>query len=167
MSHDRASSVVERMRAPQDRDVTSADVQLRIRPPRWARVWVAAFPFVFAGFFLFVVRPDGNLWLGGFVVFLFCPALAWRLFRLAAIGMADGTLVVRNHWHDQRLNRDDIAAVRVDRAKGSQPTRAVHVFLHDGTTVGLDVTESWGSRSLQRHEAAVRAWLFERPQPFL
>ena len=142
--------------------MTTADVQLELRPPRWARAWAVVFPALFAGFFLFVVRPQGNVWLGAFVVFVFAPALSWRLFRLAALGTADGRLVVRNHWRDRVVPRDDIAEVGVER-HARAANRSVTLRLRDGGAVRLDVTETpfagpFRGR-LERQAAEVREWV--------
>ncbi|UOY00641.1 hypothetical protein [Blastococcus sp. PRF04-17] len=147
--------------------MTSADVQVHLRPPAWARGWVAVFPILFAGMFLFVIRPDGSQWLFAVVVFVFSPVLAWRLFRLAAIGTGDGRLVVRNHWRDRTLHRDEVAEVGVTKVTAAG-NRSVGLRLRDGSMVRLDVTETpFGGRRLQRQEAAVRDWVAGRPQPFL
>ena len=154
--------------------MTSTDARLRLRPPLWAQLWVAVFPPFFLCFFLFAVRPsDGPTWVGALVAAVLAPLLAWRLFRLAAIGTADGRLVVRNVWRDRTLQRDEIESVTVDRAyRGRGSTnQSVYVVLRDGTRVRLDVTEVpfrtlFGGR-LERDAEAVREWVAGRPQPFL
>jgi len=150
--------------------VTATDAVLRLRTPTWARVWLVVFPIGLACLFLFVIRPQGNLWLGAFVVFVLGPALAWRLFRLAAIGTSDGRLVVRNHWRDRTLHRADVVEVGVERRAGSS-NHAVALRLADGSTLRLEVTETpfagpFRSR-LDRDARAVRDWVSGRPQPFL
>jgi hypothetical protein len=151
--------------------VTTADVQLRLRPPLWAQVWVAVFPAVFVCFALFVVRPnEGPTWIGVLVALVFAPLLAWRLYRLAAIGSSDGRLVVRNHWRDRTIHRDDIAGVSVERRAGAT-NRSVALRLHDGSTLRLDVTETPFAgpfrRRLDRQADEVQEWVSGRPQPFL
>jgi hypothetical protein len=153
--------------------VTTTDVQLRLRPPLWARAWVVVFPFVFAWFLLFVVRPDeGPVWVGALLAFVLSPLLAWRMFRLAAIGTADGRLVVRNLWRTTTVRREDIAEVAAARAaRGSSSGWAVHVGLRTGAVVRLDVTQVPLRGPLRRrlagHVAEVREWVSGRPQPFL
>jgi hypothetical protein len=83
-------------------------------------------------------------------------------FRLAAIGTADGRLILRNHWRDRTLDRGDIAEVSVERRFGSS-NRSVAVLVRDGSTVRLDVTETpfagpFRGR-LERQAAEVREWV--------
>ena len=149
--------------------MTSADVLLELGQPRWARVWFVVFPVLFA-----FVGLSGTLPLRGdpgpalrLSLCLFAAALSWRLFRLAAIGTPDGRLVVRNHWRDRTLHRDDVADVVVGRVLGGS-NRSVQLRLRDGSTVRLDVTEvPFSSRRLERQAAQVREWVEGRPQPFV
>ena len=118
--------------------MTSADAQLKLRPPAWARAWAAVFPSLFAGFLLFVVRPDdAGSTTGGVVALVGGTLIAWRLFRLAAVGSTDGRLAIRNHWRDREVHRDDVTDVVIGVA-GSAPNRSVQLVLRDGSTVRLD-----------------------------
>ena len=155
-------------RRPQNPAVTSTEQQLTLRPPLWAQVWVVVFFTVFAAINLSGVIPlrgDPN-WGARIFLCLFGVVLGWRLFRLAAIGTSDGRLVVRNHWRDRTLHRDDVADVVVGRVLGGS-NRSVQLRLRDGSTVRLDVTEvPFSSRRLERQAARVREWVEGRPQPF-
>jgi len=149
--------------------VTEPVADLALRPPTWLRAFVAVFPIAFAAFFLVAVRPDGPVWIGAVAVFVFAPLLAWRQFRLAAIGTADGRLVVRNQWRDRTLDRAAVAEVGVDRRAGST-NRSVTLRLRDGSALRLDVTETpfagpFRGR-LDRQAAAVQAWVDGTPQPY-
>ena len=148
--------------------MTAADVRLELRQPRWARAWFVAFP-IFMGVVVLsgVVPLRGDTgWPSRLFFVLFAAALGWRLFRVAAIGTADGRLVVRNHWRDRTLHRDDVADVTVGRVHGGL-NRSVRLYLRDGSTVLLDVTEvPFSSRRLERHTAEVREWVSGRPRPF-
>ena len=153
--------------------MTSTDVQLSLRPPVWAQVWVAVFPVLLVVVGVFFVRPAGDTWamVRGAAVFVFGLLLCWRLFRLGAIGTADGRLVVRNHWRDRTLHRNDIAEVTAGQELGRGTNRSVRLLLHDGSAVALDVTATSFRRlhsdRLERQADQVRAWVFGRPQPFL
>jgi hypothetical protein len=150
-----------------------ADIQIALRPPAVLRVWVAIFPVLFLAFLVVVVAPEGGtrtwIFAGGFAV---TALLGWRLFRLAALGTADGRFVVRNHWQDRTLRREDIADVAVGRAVGRGGTsRSVLLLVHDGTSVPLDVTATSFRANvptrLQQQAAAVRAWVSGGHQPSL
>jgi hypothetical protein len=150
--------------------VTSSTAGLVLRPPLWARVWAAGFPFLFLGVLLLGVRPEGParpIALG--MVVLVC-LLAWRLFRVAAVGTADGTLLVRNHLRDHTLDRSDIREVSVARLRGGTGNLTVQLALQDGSTVGLAVTEvpfrAFFGRRLERDADGVRAWVSGHPQPY-
>ena len=153
--------------------MTSADVQLHLRSPLWARAWVVAFPVLLVPAGVFVVRPGGSGWslVRGIGVAVFTGLLCWRLYRLATIGRADGRLVVRNHWRDRTLHRDDIARVTAGQELGRGTNRSVRLLLRDGSTVALDVTatsfRAMHSDRLERQAEQVRAWVSGRPQPFL
>jgi hypothetical protein len=148
--------------------VTSTGIQLVLRLPVWARVWALVFPVFFACMFLFAFRPqDGPVWLGALAAFVLSPLLSWRLFRLAVVGTAEGTLVVRNHWRDRTLRREDIAEVTVGRGVSAN-SRSVRLRLQDGSTVRLDATENqFGRQRIERQADEVRAWVTGQPQPFL
>jgi hypothetical protein len=149
--------------------VTSTDAQLELRPPRWARVWVVVFPIIVAVVLLSDVAPlrgDPGWVTRGFIC-IFGAALSWRLFRLAAIGTPDGRLVVRNHWRDRTVQRDDIAEVSVRSMHRGSLGQCVQLALRDGSTLRLDVTEvPFRIRRLERHATAVREWVSGRPRPF-
>jgi hypothetical protein len=68
--------VADHSRSPQNPAVTTVRLNLRTLP--WARVWVALFPVIFAGVYLFGIRPEGVTWFGALIPFVFAPALAWR-----------------------------------------------------------------------------------------
>ena len=146
--------------------MTTSDAPLELRPPRWARVWVVAFPLVTSIVVLLDLVPlQGDPgWPMRIFWCTFAAALGWRLFRLAAIGTPDGRLVVRNHWQDRTLHRDDVGEVEVAR-RGAGPNRSVRLELRDGSAVRLDVTEHFLGRPVDRAAAAVRHWLREPPAP--
>jgi hypothetical protein len=149
--------------------VTSTDIPLVLRPPVWARAWTVVFPFFAASVLVFVIRPnEAPVWIGGAVAVALSAVLAWRQSRLAVIGTADGRLVIRGHWRDRTVHRDDIAEVLVGRITGG-PNRAVQLRLRDGSAVRLDVTEVpfLGGGRLARQADEVRTWLSGRPQPFV
>ncbi len=133
-------------------------------------VWVAVLSVFFVSTIVSGVVPlrgdPGRA--ASLLICVFAAALGWRLFRLAALGTADGRLVLRNHWRDRTLHRDDVTGVTVERV-GRGGNRSVHLRLRDGSTVGLDVTEVpfLGRGRLERQADEVRAWLSERPGPFL
>ncbi|TFV77716.1 hypothetical protein E4P40_18710 [Blastococcus sp. CT_GayMR20] len=148
-----------------------ADVRLSLRPPTWLRVWVAVFPLLFVVFLVVVVAPEqgARAWIfaGGFAV---TALLGRRLFRLAVLGTADGRLVVRNHWQDHTLRREDIADVTVGQGVGRGGTnRSVRVLLHGGASVPLEVTATSFRPNvptrLQHQAEAVRTWVSAGAQP--
>jgi len=139
--------------------VTTSDEGLALRPSRSARAWEVAFPVVLAGFFLFIVRPEGaGQWTVVAAVLVIACVQGWRRFRLAAIGTADGRLLVRNLWRDRVLDRRDIAEVGVAARLLS---RAVRLRLQDGSFVWLDVTHSG---RLEESAELVDAWVRD-PRP--
>ena len=142
------------------------DGALELRPPLWARVWVVAFPLVASVVLLFDLVPLHGDPGRPMRIFLctFAAGLGWRLFRLAAIGTPDGRLVVRNHWRDRTLHRDDVVEAAVER-RGGGPNRSVRLTLRDGSEVRLDVTEHVLGRPVERSAAAVRGWLSGQPAP--
>ncbi len=150
--------------------MTSSGRELLLRTPIWGRVWVTVFPALLAGFLVLVVRPDeAAVWAGGAVAVVLAALLAWRLARLAVIGSADGGLVVRNHWHDRTLHRDDVAEVDVARRAGGS-NHSVRLLLRDGSTVRLEVTETpfagpFRGR-LARQADNVRSWATQTPRPY-
>jgi hypothetical protein len=149
--------------------VTSTDAQLELRPPRWARVWVVVFQVVFVSTIASGVVPlrgdPGRA--ASLLICVFAAALGWRLFRLAAIGTPDGRLVVRNHWRDRTVQRDDVAEVSVASMHRGSLGQCVQLTLRDGSTLRLDVTEvPFRIRRLDRHATAVREWVSGRPRPF-
>ncbi|MDT0274491.1 hypothetical protein [Blastococcus goldschmidtiae] len=151
--------------------MTSAEQQLVLRPPGWARGWVVVFPVLFAGFLFFILRPDEPpVWALASVMLAGTCVLAWRLHRLAAIGGTDGALVVRNHWRDLSLDRADISAVEIGRVRGGTGNLAVQLTVQGSSTVRLDVTEvpfrPVFGRRLERQADQVRAWVSGRPQPY-
>ena len=149
--------------------MTSTDVQLALRLPLWARAFVVFSPLLFAWFLVVVLRPDeGPVWWGALGAFALSPLVAWRLFRLAAIGTTDGRLVVRNHWRDRTVHRDDVDRVVIDIVRGGW---SVQLELIDGSVVPLEVTGTplrplFGAR-LERQADALREWVDGRPRPFL
>lgn len=97
-----------------------------------------------------------------------CAALAWRLFRLAAIGTPDGRLTVRNHWSTRSFAREEIAGVEIDRADGRFGRGwAIWLQLADGSHHRLDVSEVPFRRlfagRLDHDAEALRMWLAGRP----
>jgi hypothetical protein len=131
---------------------------------------VVVFPTVLAVVLLFdllALRGDPG-WPVRIVICVFGAGLSWRLFRLAAIGTSDGRLVVRNHWSDRTVQRDDIAAVSVSDLRGSSFRKSVGLTLRDGSALRLEVTEVlFSTRRLERQAAEVREWVSGRPRPFL
>jgi hypothetical protein len=122
-------------------------------------------------FVRFAVDParGGGSWIVAAGAFLVTAVLAWRLARLAALGAADGRLVVRNRWRDRTVHRDDVDRVVIDvTGKGGW---SVQLELADGPVVPLDATWTpfrplFGAR-LERQADALRNWVDRRPQPFL
>ena len=150
--------------------MTTTDAQLTLRPPVWARVWVVVFPVVLGTAIVSGAVPlrGESGWAARLLFCVFAAALSWRLFRLAALGTPDGRLVVRNHWHNRTLHRDDITGVAVARVHRGSLGKSVQLTLSDGASLRLDVTEApFGTRRLERDAAAVQEWVSGRPQPFL
>lgn len=148
--------------------MTALAPDLVLRPRPWIRGFLVVFPIAFAASYLLVVRPEGPVWVDALIVFVFAPLLAWRLFRLAAVGTADGRLVVRNQWRDRTVHRDDVDRVVIGRSRNRGGS--VHLELADGSTLELDVTEVpfrplFGAR-LERSAASLEDWSSGRPQPF-
>jgi hypothetical protein len=148
------TSTADRPPRPQNGPVTTSDGQLELRPSRSARAWEVAFPFVLAGFFFLILRPDGTgQWTLVAAVLALACVQGWRRFRLAAIGTADGRLLVRSLYRDRSLDRRDIAEVGVASRFLS---RAVRLRLQDGSFVWLDVTHSG---RLEESAELVDAWV--------
>jgi hypothetical protein len=143
--------------------MTTADAQLSLRPPAWARGWLVAFPVLFVLFAVFVVRPreGGSVAMTVFLC-VFAVALSWRLSSLHVTGTPDGRLVVRNHWRSRMLHRDEITGVGVARVPGRTGNRAVALDLRDGSTLRLDVTQAPGlpflRSRLDEQAAAIEGW---------
>ena len=151
--------------------VTPPDHELLLRPPAWARVWAAVFPALFVAIVVSNLRPDEPPVVAIAVGMVAAACLlAWRLFHVAAIGTADGVLVVRNHLRDRELDRSTITEVSIGRLQGGTGNLAVRLALQDGSTLGLAVTEVpfrlFFGRRLERDAAAVRAWVAGQPQPY-
>ena len=141
-------------RRPQNRPVTTADVRFPI--VAWTVLLSGVVP----------LRGDPG-WAIRIVMSLLVAALCWRLFRLAAIGTTEGRLVVRNHWRDRTLHRQDVAEVSVASVHRGSFGKAVALTLRDGSSVRLDVTEApFGTRRLERQASQVREWVEGRPQQF-
>ncbi len=149
--------------------MTPVDVQITLRPPLWARVWVVAFPLLLPVWVSGILPLRGDPgWPVRVLICVFAAVVSWRLFRLAAIGTSDGRLVVRNHWYDRTVHRDDIADVSVGHLRRSSFQKSVALILRDGSTLRLDVTEGpFGTRRLEGQAAEVREWVSGRPRPFL
>ena len=148
--------------------VTTTAPRLALHPPAWTRVLVvlsaAAVPF-YVRFVIDPVRGDRS-WLVAAGAFLVTAALSWRLARLAALGTADGRLVVRNYL--RTVDRRDVDRVVIDAARIGW---SVQLELVDGSVVPLDATGTplrplFGAR-LERQADAVRAWAEGQPQPFV
>ncbi len=149
--------------------MTTADVRLELRQPLWARAWFVVLPIVAWTVLLSGVVPlrGDPGWATRIFMCVLVAALFWRLFRLAAIGTSDGRLVVRNHWRDRTLHRDDVAEISVADMHRSSFRKSVQLTLLDGSTLRLDVSEvPFGTRRLERQAAAVREWVSGRQQPF-
>jgi uncharacterized membrane protein YdbT with pleckstrin-like domain len=146
--------------------MTSAGVQIALRPPAWLRAGVVLFAVSIPFFVRFLVEPGrgGGTW--GIAIAFGAGAglLAWRLLRLAAIACADGQLLVRNFWSTRRLHRDDIVIVSAERVQGSFH-RSIRLQLRDGSDTRLDVTEA-PVGDLGRLTDTLRSWVAGRPQPF-
>jgi hypothetical protein len=133
-------------------------------------VWVVVFPVAMTVIALTGVVPLGGDpgWGIRLLLSAFAVLLGWRLFRLAAIGTTDGRLLVRNHWHDQAVRREDITEASVVYVRGGSLGKVVELALRDGSTLRLGVTEvPFGTHRVERQAAEVREWLSGRPQPFL
>ena len=148
--------------------MTTAEAQLHLRQPRWARAALLAFPVFLVLFHVFFVTPDGDSSWGTTAMFgVFAALVSWQQLRLAVIGTDDGRLVVRNRWSTRRLDREEISGAGITDMSGF--ASAVSLQLRDGSGLTLDVTEGIRSRRgrMERDAAALRAWLQQRPQPYL
>ena len=98
---------------------------------------------------------------------VFAALVSWQQLRLAVIGTDDGRLVVRNRWSTRRLDREEISGAGITDMSGF--ASAVSLQLRDGSGLALDATEGIRSRRgrMERDAAALRAWLQQRPQPYL
>jgi hypothetical protein len=151
--------------------VTSTDVELRLRPPLWARIWCVVFPVLVVGFTFLGQRPRGSAVALGAAFCACAVLLGWRFLQQAVIGRAGGGLLVRNLWGSRSLLRDDVTDVTVARMQ-SAPGSSWGVLLHlrDGSPLRLDVTQVPLFRGplrtrLERQAAEVREWVTDPAQP--
>ena len=143
-----------------------ADVQLSIRPPRWARVCIAVFLPVWSYFFV-LSDHEGTAGLVGYGVALAAILFIARMAFLSVIGTADDRLTVRNRWSTRTFARHEIDDVEIDRADGRAGQGwAAFLRLDDGSRHRLDVTEVPFRRTvgqtLEKDAEAVRAWVAGR-----
>jgi hypothetical protein len=149
--------------------VTTTAAPLILRPPLVARVFAVGWGLAVVLIMVTNFRPeDGGSWAGTLVICSAAAFFAWRLFRQGVFGAPDGRLVVRALWRTTTVQREDIAEVAATRVRRSG--WVVQLRLRTGSFVRLDVTQvplrGPFRRRLDRHEAAVRAWVNGRPQPY-
>jgi hypothetical protein len=141
--------------------VTTTDQQVTLRTSVWARAVAVVYPMVVA-WFVFSRGPIGRLPIPvSGVLFALVLLGAWRRFRIAVIGTADGRLVIRNMWQDLVLLREDVVGVSSGRPS---PWRSHILSLQsrDGSTVRLHAAlTSFGGPfrgRFERQVAEIRQW---------
>ncbi|MDP5183476.1 PH domain-containing protein [Blastococcus sp. BMG 814] len=149
--------------------MTSPDVVLDLRPPRFSTALYGASVVVAVVLVVFVLTTPG-------------PPLFTAVFAAFAVGItgyntatvlsrvrahADGSLEVRNRLQTRRLQRPDIDRVMVGRQGGAGSMRRVELLLTDGTVLHLVATETLpfpGQRQVEEQAAELRRWI-EGPRP--
>ena len=151
--------------------MSTADPEIHIHPPLWARAWIVVFLPVFV--WIAFQQSDGPGAVGWLVAAL-GVALGARMFVMGAVGTADGRLRVRNQFTTRTFLREELADAVVDRADGRFGVGwTVWLVLHDGPRHPIQLIEAPFRRgfsgALDRNAMRLRAWIHapSRPQPFL
>ncbi|MGY1692454.1 hypothetical protein [Geodermatophilus sp. SYSU D01105] len=141
--------------------MTTADPELRLRPPLWARAWIGAFLPVWL--WIWFSQSDGQGAVG-WLVAAFGVALGARMVVMGAVGTADGRLTVRNQFTTRTFRRDELADAVVDRAAGRLGGGwAVWLVLRDGSRHRVQLTEvpflPGSTGRLARDAARLQEWI--------
>ena len=140
---------------------------LRIRPPRLARVYVAVFGVAWCGgvgfgFVDALVHRSAAAVIPA-VMLAFGVTLTSRLLLIGAI-TEDDSLIVRNHFVTRRLARSDIEEFRIGRVANQPINETIHILLRDRRILTIEAAV-WprftrrGKQRLAQWQADLEMWL--------